>query len=77
LTFCVEKDLKVWRVDNTTKSHRVLKTFRMNRDIEDIYVFLNTEVNSDYDRFMMVFKTGESELFEWNNNTVVKVDGKK
>jgi hypothetical protein len=49
----------------------------MNRDIEDIYVFLNTEVNSDYDRFMMVFKTGESELFEWNNNTVVKVDGKK
>ena len=24
----------------------------------------------------MIFKTGESELFEWNNNTMVNVDGK-
>jgi hypothetical protein len=76
LTFCVERDLKIWRVDNETKSHRVLKTFRLHRDIEDIYVFLSTEVRADFDRFMMIFKTGESELFEWNNNTMVNVDGK-
>lgn len=67
--------MKIWRVDNETKSHRVLKTFRLNRDIEDIYVFLSTEVRADFDRFMLIFKTGESEIFEWNNNTVLKVDG--
>jgi WD40 repeat protein len=62
-------------VDNESKSHRVLKTFRLHRDIEDIYVFLSTEIRADFDRFMMIFKSGESELFEWNNNTMVNVDG--
>jgi hypothetical protein len=67
LTFCIEWDLKVWRVDNKLKKHEVLHTFRLHRDIDFIRVFNQPQGPSDYDRFLMVFKTGESELFEYNS----------
>lgn len=44
-----------------------MQTIKLNKEIDFIHVLLSSEPRADYDRFLMVFKTGETELFEFNS----------
>ena len=46
----------------------MVKTIRLSRDIDFIHVFLTAEKNVNFDRFLVVFKSGESDLFEFNGD---------
>ena len=65
LSICQERHLKIWRINNREKKVNVIYSFRLEKEIDFLFV-MNTETEDMTSRFLMIFKTGESEIFEYN-----------
>lgn len=68
LSVCSERHLKIWRINNREKKVNVIHSFRLEKEI-DFFFVMNTQTEDHTSRFLMIFKTGESEIFEYNGAT--------
>ena len=66
VTFCKENNFKIWRQDIKNRKAQIIHEYRLNKVVERI-VELSKEGTSLIERFLVVFTTGESELFEFSN----------
>jgi hypothetical protein len=66
VTFCAENNLKIWRQNIKNRKAQIIHEYKLNKVVERI-VELSIEGSSQIERFLVVFTTGESELFEFSN----------
>ena len=70
LSICQERHLKIWRINNKEKKVNVIYGYRLEKEL-DFFFVMNTQTPDMISRFLMIFKTGESEIFEYNGATDV------
>ena len=44
---------------------QVLTTFKMAKPVDFFHIIPDPNCTREADRFLVVFKTGDSEMFEW------------
>ena len=66
ISLCEERYLKVWRINSKERKHNELCCFSLRKEIDFIYVFMSKEVKANYDRFLVAFESGETEIFEFS-----------
>jgi len=68
LSICSERHLKIWRINNKEKKVNVIHAYRLEKEL-DFFFVMNTQTPDMISRFLMILKTGESEIFEYNGVT--------
>ena len=64
VSFCKEANLKVWSLVN--RECKMFHSFKINKPIDFMHVFMSNEHNFHKDRFLIAFTSGETELFEFD-----------
>lgn len=68
VSVCRERNFKIWRCDPKERKQQIILSFKINKEVKDCIVFGQREdaPNSSRERFLLVFKTGDTELFEFD-----------
>lgn len=70
VSFCAENYFKVWKANHITKKVNVLADHKIKKEKLLQAVLPISLIDSvDLDRFLVVFKTGESEMFEFDSES--------
>ena len=67
VSFCREKYFKVWRCLGKERKPQVIHSFKLSKEIQNCVIFSKRE-ESTRERFLIIFKTGDSELFEFDGS---------
>ena len=65
LSVCDELNLKFWRLNYEEKRVQILFDFKLTKKIKNVVV-LGKNYQSTREKFMLIFKKGESEMFEFD-----------
>ena len=66
VSVCIEKNFKIWRCLAKERKPQIILSFKINKEIKDCIVFSKSGDSNKKERFMLVFKTGDTELFEFD-----------
>ena len=68
VSVCRERNFKIWRCDPKERKQQIILSFKINKEVKDCIVFGKREDAPDNsrERFLLVFKTGDTELFEFD-----------
>ena len=70
VSFCAENYFKIWRNDILTKKCKIISDHKIRKEKTLQAVLVISTINSpDHDRFLVIFETGELEMFEYENKT--------
>lgn len=67
VTFCAENYLKIWRCHKLNKKAQICYDFKFPKKTQDVLVLFSPE-ESNIERFLVIFASGESELFEFDSS---------
>jgi WD40 repeat protein len=67
VSFCREKYFKIWRCLEKERKPQIIHSFRISKDVQNCIIFSKRE-ESTRERFLLIFKTGDSELFEFDSS---------
>jgi WD40 repeat protein len=65
ISFDTQTNFKIWRLHKKERKAQILVDFRINKVIKNIIILTTKEV-SHIERFLIIFTTGQSEIFEFN-----------
>jgi WD40 repeat protein len=54
---------------NLEKRAQIITTFKFTKQVESFHIIPDTNCTREADRFLIVFKSGDSELFEWDQSS--------
>lgn len=67
VSYCRENNFMIWRCLAKERKPQIIHTFKVTKEIANFIVFSKGE-DSTRERFLITFKTGESELFEFDGS---------
>lgn len=65
ISACNDRIVKFWRVKQ--RKPTVFITFKIEKDICDAMVITSPKESTTIERFLLIFKSGESEIFEFDS----------
>jgi len=70
ISVCAENNFKIWKLNNREKKAFTINTLKIPKAVDRFHLIPMTDHDIlKKDRFLIVFKTGESEMFEWEQET--------
>lgn len=66
ISTCKNNLFKIWRCNRKTKKQLLLAEFKIQKTVQDILLLPIKSPNVVKERFLVIFTTGESELFEFD-----------
>lgn len=67
MSFCQERNIKIWKCNNKERKAYIVHEYKIGKIVNKIVVLTKLEP-SNIERFLIVFSSGESELFEFDNS---------
>lgn len=66
VSFCSENYIKVWKPNFATKKAQIIVELKVKTKVFQSIMLMQAIEESDTDRFLVIFKSGDTEIFEFN-----------